>query len=40
VGYLLNFGKKGGLQWQRFVLSDLHIRRPDSLELVSSREFH
>jgi GxxExxY protein len=24
VGYLLNFGKKGGLQWKRFILSDLH----------------
>ena len=24
VGYLLNFGHKGELQWKRFVLSDLH----------------
>lgn len=24
VGYLLNFGKKGGLQWLRFILTDLH----------------
>jgi GxxExxY protein len=24
VGYLLNYGKKGGLQWKRFILSDLH----------------
>ncbi len=24
VGYLLNFGKKGELQWKRFILSDLH----------------
>ena len=24
VGYLLNFGKKGGLQWKRFILTDLH----------------
>jgi hypothetical protein len=23
VGYLVNFGKKGGLQWKRFILSDL-----------------
>jgi GxxExxY protein len=22
VGYLINFGKKGGLQWKRFILSD------------------
>ncbi|MBL8892524.1 MAG: GxxExxY protein [Planctomycetaceae bacterium] len=26
VGYLLNFGRKGGLQWKRYVLSDLHPR--------------
>ena len=24
VGYLINFGKKGELQWKRFILSDLH----------------
>ena len=24
VGYLLNFGHKGDLQWKRFILSDLH----------------
>jgi GxxExxY protein len=24
VGYLINFGQKGELQWKRFVLSDLH----------------
>ena len=24
VGYLVNFGHKGGLQWKRFILSDLH----------------
>ena len=24
VGYLINFGHKGGLQWKRFILSDLH----------------
>ncbi|MBX9790314.1 MAG: GxxExxY protein [Pirellulales bacterium] len=24
VGYLLNFGKKGQLQWKRFILTDLH----------------
>ena len=26
VGYLINFGHKGDLQWKRFVLSDLHGR--------------
>jgi GxxExxY protein len=24
TGYLINFGRKGELQWKRFVLSDLH----------------
>jgi GxxExxY protein len=24
VGYLVNFGHKGVLQWKRFILSDLH----------------
>ena len=24
VGYLINFGRKGGLEWKRFILSDLH----------------
>ena len=24
VGYLVNFGRKGELQWKRFILSDLH----------------
>lgn len=24
VGYLVNFGHQGGLQWKRFILSDLH----------------
>jgi len=27
VGYLLNFGRKGELQWKRFILSDLHSLR-------------
>lgn len=26
VGYLLNFGHKGDLQWKRFILSSLHSR--------------
>ena len=26
VGYLVNFGHKGDLQWKRFILSDLHTR--------------
>ena len=24
VGYLINFGHRGELQWKRFILSDLH----------------
>jgi GxxExxY protein len=24
VGYLLNYGKRSGLEWKRFILSDLH----------------
>jgi GxxExxY protein len=31
VGYLLNFGKRGELEWKRFVLSDLHPKQPASL---------
>jgi GxxExxY protein len=31
VGYLLNFGRKGELEWKRFILSDLH-------SAVTSRE--
>jgi GxxExxY protein len=27
VGYLLNFGKKGELEWRRFILSDLQNER-------------
>lgn len=26
VGYLINFGHKGDLQWKQFILSDLHKR--------------
>ena len=27
VGYLINFGKKGDLEWKRFVINDLHSQR-------------
>ncbi|PAY16336.1 GxxExxY protein [Rhodopirellula sp. SM50] len=27
VGYLINFGKKGDLEWKRFVVDDLHVRK-------------
>jgi GxxExxY protein len=26
VGYLVNFGKKGELEWKRFLMDDLHVR--------------
>ena len=32
VGYLINFGHKGGLQWKRFMLFDLHERKEESEE--------
>jgi GxxExxY protein len=28
VGYLINFGRKGDLEWKRLILSDLHSPRP------------
>jgi GxxExxY protein len=31
VGYLINFGYKGELQWKRFILSDLHESNKGSL---------
>jgi GxxExxY protein len=27
VGYLINFGKKGELEWKRFIVTDLHSRK-------------
>lgn len=27
VGYLINFGKKGELEWMRIIVNDLHERR-------------
>lgn len=27
VGYLVNFGKKGELEWRRFIVDDLHMRK-------------
>lgn len=28
VGYLINFGRSGGVEWKRFILSDLHDAEP------------
>lgn len=30
VGYLVNFGRKGELQWKRFILSDLHEKTTEN----------
>jgi GxxExxY protein len=35
VGYLLNFGRKGELQWKRFILTDFHNKAAQSLDLIS-----
>ena len=29
VGYLINFGSKGGLEWKRFILSELIAEKND-----------
>jgi GxxExxY protein len=29
AGYLVNFGHKGGLQWKRFILNDLHKKKSE-----------
>ncbi|MCC6126925.1 MAG: GxxExxY protein [Pirellulales bacterium] len=34
VGYLLNFGHKGTLQWKRFILSDLHEQGPENADFL------
>jgi GxxExxY protein len=33
VGYLLNFGMKGELQWKRFILADLHLGGEENTNL-------
>ena len=30
VGYLINFGKKGELEWKRFIVDDLHVRTKEA----------
>lgn len=34
VGYLVNFGRKGGLQWKRFIVTDLHPQSTDHAPFV------
>jgi GxxExxY protein len=40
VGYLLNFGKRGELQWKRFILSDLHQKQHDLDESPPALSLH
>jgi GxxExxY protein len=37
VGYLINFGHKGELQWKRFILSDLHENHENNEGNTDSR---
>jgi GxxExxY protein len=32
VGYLINFGHKGELEWKRFILSDLHENETENAD--------
>jgi GxxExxY protein len=40
VGYLINFGKKGGLEWKRFVVSDLHRNRAKANATTDALSLH
>ena len=40
VGYLLNFGKKGELEWKRFILSDLHRKRTELPKVSNALSIH
>ena len=40
VGYLINFGKKGDLEWKRFVVSDLHRSRAKSNAATGGLSLH
>jgi hypothetical protein len=33
IGYLINFGHKGELQWKRFILSDMHQQETGNTNL-------
>ena len=37
VGYLINFGVKGELEWKRFILSDLHETPDGAAVMVDSK---
>jgi GxxExxY protein len=40
VGYLLNFGKKGDLEWKRLILSDLHRKQPGTAKVSPTLSIH
>jgi GxxExxY protein len=40
VGYLINFGKKGDLEWKRFVVSDLHRNHAKSSATTDGLSLH
>ncbi len=35
VGYRINFGHRGQLEWKRFILSDLHVSGPSEANAVN-----
>ena len=37
VGYLVNYGRSDGLQWQRFILDDLHQKRTSGTLIDANR---
>ena len=38
VGYLVNFGRKGTLEWKRFILSELIAQTPQPHQDADPRE--
>ncbi len=40
VGYLLNFGHKGELEWKRFIVSDLHHNQKEARSDASALSIH
>jgi GxxExxY protein len=40
VGYLLNFGKRGELEWKRFILSDLHRKQSEIPKVSNALSIH
>ena len=38
VGYLLNFGYKGQLEWKRYILSDLHVESIDTNDICQQEK--